>query len=147
MNHYEILIEDLFEGDLADMVTPVISFDEFESKIDENVIVLAFHVKNDKAAEDLAIFIERSSIANILDTEVSSAPDKLGNYLVFVEVDFKNDQLVSESILKLIKIINNLVGSEQTWYITNNRFLMNKRLKLTSQSINAMLNRINKERG
>jgi len=36
------LNESLFPGDLKDLVRPIVSIDEFESKIDQRAIVLAF---------------------------------------------------------------------------------------------------------
>lgn len=72
-------------GDLEDLVLPMISVDEFESKIDEEAIVFGFYVSDHDAAQDLNRFIQKSPVS-ILDTEVSPAPDRHGYYFVFFEI-------------------------------------------------------------
>lgn len=83
--------EGLRTNDLEDMVLPLISVDEYESKVDENAIVFGFYVNDRDAANDLNRFIQKSP-AMLLDTEVSPAPDQDGYYLVFFEL-LRNDKL------------------------------------------------------
>ena len=79
------ITESLKYGDLKDCVLPLISIDEYDSKIDPNSIVVAFFCTDKNPARDLNSFIQKSSI-KILDTDVSPAPTVEGNYVVFVEI-------------------------------------------------------------
>ena len=87
------LFEGLRGGDLEDLVLPLLSVDEYESKIDPTAVVIAFYVNEQSAAEDLNRFIQRSPI-ELIDTEISPAPDQQGYYMVFVEM-LNNSQFVS----------------------------------------------------
>jgi hypothetical protein len=99
------LFEGMREGDLEDMLLPLISVDEYESKIDKSAVVIGFYVGDQDAADDLNRFIQRSPV-EILDTEISPAPDQQGYYMVFVEL-LNNDKL-SKNILDLLKEIQPL---------------------------------------
>jgi hypothetical protein len=79
------LFEGLKAGDLDDLVLPTISIDEYESKLDDDSIVVAFYVSDKDPANDLNRFIQKGSTA-ILDTDVSPAPNEDGYYVVFVEL-------------------------------------------------------------
>lgn len=147
MNHSDILLENLFKGDLTDMILSVISIDEFESKIDDKIVVLGFYAINDKAAEDLSVYIERSSIKEIIDTEVSLAPNKHGNYIVFIEMDFKDIGDFAKAVIKLVDIVGNLVDNNNEWFLKNYRFFKDKKVKLTEKNIKIILQKIIKERG
>jgi hypothetical protein len=97
------LFEGMRQGDLEDMLLPLISVDEYESKIDKSAVVIGFYVGDQDAAEDLNRFIQRSPV-EILDTEISPAPDQQGYYMVFVEL-LNNDKLAGniEDLLKEIQ--------------------------------------------
>lgn len=83
--------ESLQPGDLDHLVLPLISVDEFNSKIDNRrAIVVAFYCTDKEPAEDLMRFIEGSNL-DILDTEVSPAPSTEGYYVVFVEFSRNQD--------------------------------------------------------
>lgn len=99
------LSEGLHQGDLRDLVLPVISVDEFDSKIDEEAIVVAFFVNDDLPAKDLMFFIEQSYV-ELLDTEVSPAPNEEGYFLVFVEF-LRNDEF-PEILVNLLNSLNGL---------------------------------------
>jgi hypothetical protein len=99
------LFEGMRQGDLEDMLLPLISVDEYESKIDKSAVVIGFYVGDQDAAEDLNRFIQRSPV-EILDTEISPAPDQQGYYMVFVEL-LNNDKL-AQNILDLLKEIQPL---------------------------------------
>lgn len=104
------LIEGLRHGDLEDLVLPFISLDEYESNIDDTAIVVGFYVNEKGAAEDLNRFIQRSSV-ELLDTQISPAPDSKGYYMVFVEL-LNNSKLpenvegILEEVASLTKIEN-----------------------------------------
>lgn len=86
------LNEGLKVADLKNILNPVLSIDEFDSKIDPGAIVVA--IKSFSSVtypmDDLSEFIETGR-NEVLDTEVSAGPDGSGNYLLFVEF-VRNDQ-------------------------------------------------------
>lgn len=105
-----ILREGMRSGDLEDLVLPLVSVDEFESKVDDDAIVLGFYVSDHDAANDLNRFIQKSPVP-ILDTEVSPAPDEHGYYFVFFEIIKDNDlaknvKQVLDEVSELAKIDN-----------------------------------------
>lgn len=110
------LTEGLVKGDLADLVMPIISIDEFNSKLDEDAIVIGFYVVDKDPANDLNRFIQKSPV-DLLDTEVSPAPDPNGYYMVFVEVvrsaDFK------KKLFSIIEEVSKLVDHDlEDWRFT-----------------------------
>jgi len=99
------LTEGLRRGDLNHMILPLISIDEFLSKIDDRtVIVVAFYAYEEDPAHDLSNFIERSP-TNVLDTDVSPAPTREGYYVTFVEI--KRDQKFISKLLKILAEVDN----------------------------------------
>jgi hypothetical protein len=101
------LAEGLRENDLEGLVLPVISIDQFESKIDDDAIVIGFYVLYRDPAADLNRFIQKSAV-DIIDTEVSPAPTEEGYYVVFVEV-MRNEKF-PELLFSILENIENLVG-------------------------------------
>jgi len=101
------IIEGMRAGDLADIVLPIISVDEYESKIDEDAVVIGFYVYDGDASNDLNRFIQKSSIS-LLGTDISPAPDRHGYYLVFVEL--LNDIRVANHINDILEEVSELVG-------------------------------------
>lgn len=93
------LVEGMRGGDLEDLVLPLVSIDEYESKVDDNAIVVAFYVSDHDAANDLNRYIQKSPTP-IVDTDVSPAPDQRGYYLVFAE--FLNNTRIGENIHAII---------------------------------------------
>lgn len=103
------LYEGMWSGDLADLVQPLVSIDEFASKIDPDAIAIGFYVQDKDAADDLNRFIQKSPVS-IIDSDVSPAPDQRGFYIVFVEIQF-TDRLVS-NITALLEEISPLASIE-----------------------------------
>jgi hypothetical protein len=103
------LDEGLRPGDLEHLILPSVSVDEFEPKSGQpnNVVVVGFFAEDQEPANDLASFIERGS-HDILDTEVSPAPDENGRYLIFVEMT--RDQSMFDRTIKILKDIEKLVN-------------------------------------
>lgn len=99
--------EGLRANDLRGMVQNIVSVDEYVSKIDERAIVIGFYVADLKAAEDLNRFIQKSFV-ELLDTEVSAAPDQKGNYMVFVEMP------MNDKTAKAVADLCNDIGSLAT---------------------------------
>lgn len=109
------LYEGLKEGDLEDMVLPLLSLDEYQSKITDgdDIVVLGFYVKDMSAADDLNRFVQKSAI-DILDTERSPAPDSTGYYYVFVELP--NNRRLGNNIASLLEEIGPLTNIEK-WQV------------------------------
>lgn len=102
------LTEGMQANDLDFLVMPIISVDEYESKIDDRrAVVVGFYVTDVDPATELAAFIEKGTVP-VLDTEVSPAPTEDGYYMVFIEMD-RNKNLPS-SIIKLVDSINKLTN-------------------------------------
>lgn len=105
--------EGLRANDLTGMVSRIVSIDEYESKIDDAAMVIAFYAANKDAAIDLNRFIQKSHV-DLLDTEISAAPDQAGFYLVFVEMML--NAKTAKGISELCRELNSLIGSDQ-WEI------------------------------
>ncbi len=106
------LKEGMREGDLDDLVLPLLSIDEYVSKIadDKEVIVVGFFVEDEDPANDLSRFIDRS-VTDILDTDVSPAPNEEGYFLVFLEA--KRDEKFVKMLLQVLDEISNLVNIDK----------------------------------
>ena len=103
----KIIREGLRSGDLADLVLPLISVDEWVSKVDpEECIVIGFYVHDEDAANDLNRFLQKSAV-NLMDTEVSPAPDQHGYYMIFVEL--MNNTQLAENVNNILADIKELV--------------------------------------
>ena len=100
-----VLREGMRAGDLEDLVLPLISVDEFESKVDDDAVVFGFYVSDYDAAEDLNRFIQKSPIP-LLDTEVSPAPDEHGYYFVFFEI--MNDDDLADNVANVLEEVSDL---------------------------------------
>jgi hypothetical protein len=85
------IFEGMWANDLEDLVQPLISIDEYESKIDGSAVVIGFYVGDKDAADDLNRFIQKSAVP-LIDSDVSPAPDQRGYYIVFAELSV-NDRL------------------------------------------------------
>ena len=127
------LTEGLFEDDLAGLILPVVSFYEYESKIEADAIVMAFYARHLEAAEDLSIFIEKSAIEEVLDTEVSSAPDEDGDYLIFVEL---SKDATGKTIMQVIELCQHLCDVEN-WKFT--AYKLKKEYDLNIKNISTYL--------
>jgi hypothetical protein len=102
--------ESLQPGDLDHLVLPLISVDEFSSKIDnQRAIVVAFYCTDRQPAEDLMRFIEGSNL-DILDTEVSPAPSLEGYYVVFVE--FSRNRDFPAALDEIITQVDNIADND-----------------------------------
>lgn len=107
------LNEGMWAGDLEDLLQPLVSIDEYESKIDDDAVAIGFFVNDRDAADDLNRFIQRSAVP-ILDSDVSPAPDQRGYYIVFAELA-RNDRLI-KNILDLLNEVGQL-GRVSHWHM------------------------------
>jgi hypothetical protein len=104
------ILEGMRSGDLADLVLPMLSVDEYVSKIDDTAIVIGFYVHDQSAAKELNRFIQKSPTP-LIDTEVSPAPDQHGYYLVFVEL--MNDSQITHNIAAILDEVAPLTDIEE----------------------------------
>lgn len=104
------LYEGMWAGDLSDLVQPLVTIDEYASKINNDAIVIGFYIHDRDAADDLNRFIQKSPVS-IVDADVSPAPDQRGFYMVFVEMAF-NDRLVP-NIIALLNEVSPLVDIQE----------------------------------
>lgn len=102
------LYEGLEAGDLARLVDPTVTVDEYKSKIgkDDDIIVLSFKVQGKNPALDLVSFIEKS-YDWVLDADASSGELDDGTYLVFVEID--REESAADQLVELVTDMVNLV--------------------------------------
>ena len=102
-----ILQEGLRAGDLADLVLPLISVDEFESKVDpKECIVFGFYVHDKDAAKDLNRFLQKSATP-LMDTDLSPAPDQHGYFIVFIEL--MDNSTLAENMVSILAELKELV--------------------------------------
>lgn len=101
-----VISEGLKRHALQDLVLPLLSIDEYESKIsDKRAIVVGIYVLDEDPAIDLSNFIDRGS-SPLLDTEVSPAPTPEGHFMVFVEMA-RNDSFPT-ALVDLLREIENI---------------------------------------
>lgn len=105
------LTEGLQAHDLDYLIMPLISIDEYESKIDDRkAIVIGLYVTDIDPANELSSFIEKG-VVPVLDTEVSPAPTEDGYYVVFVEID-RNERFIKR-MLNIVDSISNLTNIDK----------------------------------
>jgi len=114
MPRSEPLTEGMRAGDLRDLILPVVSVDEYESKVDGKAIVIGFYVHDRDAARDLDRYIQRSALP-LIDIDISPAPDQHGYYLVFVEM--LNDNGLPRHVDALLHEVSLVSGNEE-WSIS-----------------------------
>lgn len=104
------LREGLRSNELDYLVLPLISIDEYKSKIDDRkAVVVGFYVTDADPAHDLAAFIEKGP-ASILDIDVSPAPTTDGYYLVFAEIE-RNDKF-PKTLMSIVDELGNITNVE-----------------------------------
>jgi hypothetical protein len=105
----------LFEGlrseDLAGMVSHRITIDQYTSKMGngDDIIVVAFKVKDKFPAIDLMEFIEKG-YPFVLDADMSTGEESDGQYSVFVELE--RNRKVPEELKKLLRVVGQLCKCE-----------------------------------
>jgi hypothetical protein len=117
MSHNNIF-EGIEIGDLARLINPVMSVDEFRSKMgeDKDIIVAGFVVMSKLPALDLVNFLEKS-YDWVLDADVSSGETANGNYYVFVEMQ-RNANAI-KNIMQMLEDMMNLTEQKlEDWTFT-----------------------------
>ena len=118
-------------GEMENLVTPVISIDQYTPKIGEENenVVLAFEVSFERSAKDLSNLIETDIVEN-LDVDISTGPDEDGKYLVFVE--FERNEELNEKIAGIVRTVSNVTGITE-WKF--NYFKGNETVDLTEENL------------
>lgn len=103
--------EGLEYEDLKGLISNEISIDQYRPKIgaEEDTVVVAFTVTYEDPAKDLSNFIESGALEH-LDVEASTAPDKEGNYKVFVE--FTRDHDLYEKLQAMLDSVDQITSKE-----------------------------------
>jgi hypothetical protein len=106
--------EGLEHNDLKGLVDNVLNIDQYKPKIgnDGETVVVAFTVKYENPAKDLANFIETSYVEQ-LDVEASDVPNEDGDYKVFVE--FARTPNLFNKIKALLDDINTITSEIGMW--------------------------------
>ena len=108
---HQQLNEGLRPEDLKELVHPMFEIDSFRSKMgeDKDVCVVSFKVIDRSPAKDLMEFIEKG-YPFVLDADVSSGEDNLGEYSVFVEIS--RTPKLAEQIKEVTYGVKKLTGIE-----------------------------------
>jgi len=105
------LNEDLGALDLEGLVNSIIRIDKHKSKVgdDRDIIVMAFYVKSDGAANDLVAFLEKG-YTEIIDADDVSSENIDGDFVVFVESE--RNPAFPNMIAEVLEGIEKLTGIE-----------------------------------
>jgi hypothetical protein len=99
--------EGLLAGDLTRLVDNIVEIDGYASKMgeDKDIVVLAFTIGNQRAADDLVDFVE-NGYEFVLDADASPGELSDGKYKVFVEIE--RNRRIAQQILELLDGIEKL---------------------------------------
>lgn len=108
------LFEGLRAGDLKKMISHRFTVDQYKSKmgLDEDIIVVAFKVKDKYPAIDLMEFIEKG-YPDVLDADMSTGEERDGEYRVFVE--FERCPKTAKCLADVIRGISQLADTYE-WH-------------------------------
>jgi hypothetical protein len=103
----KVLTESLDYKDLEGMLKSTIHIDEFSSKMgdDEDIVVVSFFVRDQKAADDLVQWFEKG-YDFVLDADQSPGEIKPNRYLVYIEMRRKNS--IPSQITQLLEDLETL---------------------------------------
>src|SRR6056300_1346897 len=92
---------------LRNLVDHIVEMDSFKSKMgsDDSIVTIAFKVKTEESAKDLAGFIERG-YSFVLDADKTAGEQADGMYRVFVEIE--RNRHASEQIMEILDGIGKL---------------------------------------
>lgn len=104
-----LVCEGLRPFDLANLVSHLVEVDTYRSKMgeDRDVCVMTFRVTDRSPAKDLMEFIEKG-FDFVLDSDVSSGENNIGEYFVFVEIE-RSPKLI-EQIKEITYGVRRLTG-------------------------------------
>lgn len=100
----------LEKHDLDKLIVPIFGIDLYKPKTgtEDEIAILSFTIDNELGAKDLASFIDKSVIKDVVDSEPSPGPDPEGQYAVFVEIVRNNKTPLT--VLKLLNDIKHVVN-------------------------------------
>lgn len=103
----KILKEGLDHLDMVGQIKPILSIDEYESKMgdDSDVVTLSLVVNSKLVGEDLVMWFEKG-YDFVLDASVSNGEISPGKYLVFVELERRTS--IPDKIITLLKDLETL---------------------------------------
>lgn len=131
------LTEGLLAHDLDYLIMPLISIDEYQSKIDDRkAIVVGIYVTDIEPAQELSSFIEKG-VVPVLDTEVSPAPTEDGYYVVFIELD-RNERFIKR-MLNIAESVSNLTNVDK-WEFSPYESDTDESYPLTAEMIKKHIN-------
>lgn len=109
--HSKTLKEGLRSGDLKDMIAHRFTIDQYKSKmgLDDDIMVLAFKIKEKYPAIDAMEFCEKS-FEYILDADISTGEEEDGHYRLFIELD-RSPKAVDQ-IEEILKGLEKLCGCD-----------------------------------
>lgn len=113
----KIVNESLNYKDMENHVLPLLTIDEFASRIgeDDDIITLNFIVDSKEVAADLVMWLERG-YDFILDAETSPGEVENGKYYVFVEINRRPS--APRKIMEILDDLNTLTGIDgEDWKI------------------------------
>jgi hypothetical protein len=108
--------KNLFEGlepdDLKRLITPILEVDKYRAKLgdDDDICVLSIPIIGNDPAKDLCNFLEKG-YEWIIDADVSSGEISNNKFLVFVEMERRQD--IPRQILTIIDEMKNLSGQDR----------------------------------
>jgi len=105
----KILNENMDYLDLENQLSDRFTIDEYAAKVgrDSDIVTLTFTVKSKLAANDLVAWFEKG-YDFVLDASISDGEIKIGQYLVFVELERR--ARVPKQIVELINELDTLTG-------------------------------------
>jgi len=100
---------------LRNLVDHIVEIDSFKSKMgsDDSIVTLAFKVKTEESAKDLAGFIERG-YPFVLDADKTAGEQADGLYRVFIELE--RNRHAAEQIMELVDGVGKLAQLEDMKY-------------------------------
>lgn len=95
------LCEELFEGDLENLVNHIFEIDSYTSKMgeDKDIVVIGFKVNSLEPAKDLVNFLERG-YDFILDADYTPGELADGKYKVFAEIE--RNRRIADQIVEML---------------------------------------------
>ena len=137
---------------LRNLVDRIIEIDSFKSKMgsDDSIITIAFKVKTEESAKDLAGFIERG-YSFVLDADKTPGEQADGMYRVFIELE--RNKHAAEQIMELVDGVSKLAEIDDMKYRYYKNFRsypisqesLEEKLPITSDAYNSQVTESNME--
>jgi hypothetical protein len=108
------LDEAIQSNDLKALIDPVISIDQYKSKVadDDKAVVVAVKINGIYPAQDLSHFLE-TGFPEAMDVDISPGPNDKGLYTVFIE--FKRDSKLFSNLDRMLEDIKQVDNEINEW--------------------------------